>query len=54
MSLTELFCEVDDFCAAFEPLWHRQLLTSGLMAENVCFAVFQQCRIRSIIWIPEL
>ena len=24
-----LFCEVDDFCRAFLPAWHRQLLTSG-------------------------
>ena len=29
MSLTELFCEVDDFCTVFEPIWHRQLLTAG-------------------------
>ncbi len=29
-SLVELFCHVDDFCQAFEPYWHRQLLQSGL------------------------
>ena len=28
-SLLELFCAVDDFCLAFEPSWHRQLITSG-------------------------
>ena len=24
-----LFCDVDDFCRAFLPAWHRQLLSSG-------------------------
>lgn len=28
-SLTELFCDVDDFCQAFMPVWNRQLLESG-------------------------
>jgi hypothetical protein len=28
-SLTELFCDVDDFCQAFMPEWNRQLLESG-------------------------
>ncbi len=30
MSLTEVFCHVDDFCQAFEPVWQQQQLTSGL------------------------
>ena len=29
MSLTELFCEVDDFCQVFEPLWDQQRLGDG-------------------------
>lgn len=29
-SLEELFCRVDDFCQAFEPVWHRQLLSHNL------------------------
>ena len=29
-SLEELFCRVDDFCQRFEPIWQRQLLSSGL------------------------
>jgi hypothetical protein len=29
MSLLELFCDVDDFCQAFLPQWHRQLLAEG-------------------------
>lgn len=29
-SLEELFCHVDDFCQAFEPVWHRQLLSHNL------------------------
>ena len=29
MSLEDLFCDVDDFCQAFLPSWHRQLLTEG-------------------------
>jgi hypothetical protein len=28
-SLLELFCDVDDFCQAFMPVWTRQLLKSG-------------------------
>jgi len=29
MSLLELFCAVDDFWQAFEPLWRQQQLTTG-------------------------
>lgn len=28
-SLLELFCDVDDFCKGFLPIWNRQLLCSG-------------------------
>ena len=28
-SLLVLFCDVDDFCKAFLPIWNRQLLASG-------------------------
>jgi hypothetical protein len=28
-SLTELFCNVDDFCQAFVPVWQEQQLSSG-------------------------
>lgn len=28
MSVLELFCDVDDFCRQFEPLWHKQCLAS--------------------------
>lgn len=28
-SLLELFCDVDDFCQAFEPAWKQRLVTSG-------------------------
>jgi hypothetical protein len=34
MSVLELFCHVDDFCRAFEPVWHRQRLTSGSKQRN--------------------
>jgi hypothetical protein len=30
-SLTELFCDVDDFCQAFLPVWEKQMLSSGLI-----------------------
>jgi len=30
MSLTELFCDVDDFCKDFEPKWHQFQLKNGL------------------------
>ena len=30
MSLTELFCDVDDFCKDFEPKWHQFQLENGL------------------------
>ena len=26
MSMTRVFCDVDDFCLAFEPEWHKQLI----------------------------
>lgn len=28
-SLTELFCQVDDFCRWFEPAWEQRLLSTG-------------------------
>ncbi|NOH04298.1 MAG: IS982 family transposase [Chloroflexi bacterium] len=28
-SLTELFCDVDDFCQSFVPVWQRQMLSAG-------------------------
>lgn len=28
-SLLELFCDVDDFCTAFTPIWEEQLISSG-------------------------
>lgn len=30
MSLTSLFCSVDDFCIDFEPEWHKQLIGQNL------------------------
>jgi hypothetical protein len=30
MSLLELFCDVDDFCLEFEPIWQGHLLGSGV------------------------
>jgi hypothetical protein len=29
-SLLVLFCDVDDFCQAFLPVWQRQQLASGI------------------------
>ena len=29
MSLLELFCDIDDFWQAYEPVWHQSLLESG-------------------------
>jgi transposase len=29
-SLTELFCQIDDFCRRFEPAWERRLLAAGV------------------------
>lgn len=28
-SLTELFCDVDDFCQSFVPVWQKQMLSAG-------------------------
>src|SRR6266542_4732746 len=30
-SLLELFCDVDDFCQTFVPIWQKQLLSAGDM-----------------------
>ena len=32
--LTELFCDVDDFCKAFVPEWKKQLLADGTKKRN--------------------
>jgi hypothetical protein len=29
MDILPVFCDIDDFCLLFEPLWKRRLLTSG-------------------------
>ncbi len=34
-SLEELFCQVDDFCQAFESKWKCQLLGNGLKLVTV-------------------
>ena len=28
-SLTEFFCDVDDFCQFFVPVWRKQMLSAG-------------------------
>jgi hypothetical protein len=34
MDILPLFCDVDDFCLLFEPLWHRHLLESRSARRN--------------------
>lgn len=29
MNILPVFCDIDDFCQFFEPLWKRRVLTSG-------------------------
>src|SRR5215216_5434503 len=29
MDILPVFCDIDDFCRLFEPLWKRRLLSSG-------------------------
>ena len=29
MSMTSVFCDVDDFCLIFEPQWHKQLICNN-------------------------
>ena len=31
MDLTRLFCDVDDFCKDFEPLWKQKLLEASVI-----------------------
>jgi hypothetical protein len=41
MSLTELFCHVDDFCQQFVPVWRHEQLSSGKQrrrAGNLCLS----------------
>ncbi len=30
-SLHDLFCDVDDFCQIFVPVWQKQLLSAGMV-----------------------
>lgn len=30
MSILPIFCDIDDFCLIFEPVWHKRLLVDGL------------------------
>lgn len=34
MNLTELFCNIDDFCVEFEKHWNKKLLESGEKKRN--------------------
>jgi hypothetical protein len=34
--LIELFCDIDDFCKAFEEYWHKHLLTDGTPVMPKC------------------
>jgi hypothetical protein len=34
LSVLELFCDVDDFCQAFEPVWHQSLVQQGTRQRN--------------------
>ena len=37
MDLVELFCDVDDFCQSFEPIWHQHLLkNTGKKRQKPC------------------
>src|SRR5215831_11570071 len=29
MEIVALFCDIDDFCLQFEPLWHQHLVSDG-------------------------
>lgn len=29
MEILPVFCDIDDFCQLFEPLWNKRLLTCG-------------------------
>ena len=34
MNILPIFCDIDDFCSLFEPLWQRRLLADGLKHRN--------------------
>jgi len=34
MDLTQLFCDVDDFCQTFAPLWRQNLISEGTKKRN--------------------
>ena len=38
-SLEELFRPVNDFCALFEPAWHRQLMSSRKRRRDRLFSL---------------
>lgn len=37
-SLLELFCDVDDFCQKFEPVWIKRLMANGECQRQKAFA----------------
>ena len=39
MDLVELFCDVDDFCRTFEPMWNRQRLKATAKKRNRRFTL---------------
>jgi hypothetical protein len=49
-SLDALFCDVDDFCSAFEAQWQKQLLDKGgkkrIRAKKLCLSEIMTILIR--------
>jgi hypothetical protein len=34
MNILPIFCDIDDFCLIFEPLWHQRLLQSSMRGRH--------------------
>jgi hypothetical protein len=34
MEILPVFCDIDDFCLSFEPIWKQQLLVAGERQRN--------------------
>ena len=48
MSMTSVFCDIDDFCLIFEPQWHKQLICndnkSPVISKHNAWESRQACR----------
>ena len=51
--LVAMFCDLDDFCKHFEPIYTHRLLQSGKRRRTLAFHACPQTDIQRILWLID-